>query len=115
MTEERSSKRRIYDALVPLKCKVSYNDTVEVQFPRVNFFLLSHNSSRLSNKRHKHYTAYQVDYFSEVPLDVEVDLTLIEITQRLEDAGFLTTDWNELTEIDVEAQAGIYHYWIEVR
>ena len=109
-------KKRIYDALVNNSdVHVSYSDTLETSLPRINFSLISHSSTRLSNKRYKQHLVYQVDYFSDRPLEVENNTELWAITEALESEGFLTTDWNEITEIDVDTQSGIYHYWIEVR
>ncbi|MGX7099594.1 hypothetical protein ACWOBH_06230 [Globicatella sanguinis] len=111
-----SMKKRLFDILNNNSdVHVAYSDALETALPRINFSLVSHRSLRLSNKRHKQKLVYQVDFFSEVPKDVEVDAELWLLTDALEREGFLTTDWFEVTEVDVEAQSGIYHYWIEVR
>lgn len=111
-----SMKKRLFDVLNSNSdVHVAYSDALETSLPRINFTLVSNRSLRLSNKRHQQLLVYQVDFFSDVPKDVEVDTELWLLTDALEQAGFLTTDWVEVTEVDVDVQSSIYHYWIEVR
>lgn len=109
-----SLKELIFDALIPLGIPVAYNDSDISQLPRINYNLISNLSIRLSNKKHRNKVRYQIDYFSKIPLDIEADDVLIQIEVYLNDKGIKTSNWIEIPTIDLEADIGLYRYYMEV-
>ena len=110
-----SLKKTIYDTLKPFGLPLAYADTDLNVLPRLNFFLVSHFSIRSSNQSHQQKLTYQVEYYSDRPLDVENNDTLWNIIDALESNNLITTDWVETSAIDVEEDIGVYRYWIEVK
>ena len=108
-----SLKERLFDALEKVGIPVAYNDSNINQLPRINYSLIVHYSVRLSNMKHKRITRYQVDLFSDVARDVESDDLLLDIERRLVEVNIKTSDWREVSSIDVESDLGIYHYYLE--
>lgn len=109
-----SSKKEIFEVLKKTKIPVSYNESTTSALPKMVMSFVSSVSSRLSNKKHNRYLRYQVMYYSDRALDIETDTTLINIETLLEEKGFITTDWMEITDIDIDSEIGSYDYLIEV-
>lgn len=111
----RTTKDVIYDALLKVGLPVSYIDTDKDTLPRINFFLVSNWHTRRSNKRHTQRLVYQVDVYSNRPLDVEFDPVLWQIITELEDENLLTSDWREVLNVNEKENRSVYHYWLEVK
>ncbi|MCW6661883.1 hypothetical protein NHG28_06535 [Aerococcaceae bacterium NML201209] len=109
-----SKKALIYNTLKSLELPLAYRDSNLSQLPRLNYSLVGNYSIRASGKRHTQVSVYQVDYFSDIPIDVESD-TLMAVTLALENVGLHTSDWREVHTIDEAADTSVYHYYIEVK
>lgn len=110
-----SKKDLIYQALKSVEDNSFYGWTDYAKFPRCVFYLVSHSSKKLSNKRHLQRLSYQVSYYSDYPLNVETDVKLWQIIDTLEDSNLITNDWREVIDRDTDKNRTIYHYWLEVR
>ena len=109
-----STLQLIQKALEALEIPFAYADSDIKQFPRIIVNLVSNTSIRLSNKRHTAKVRYQIDLYSEIPRDVEVDDTLYQIEQKFLENGLRTSNWLEVSDIDIEKERGLYRYMIEV-
>lgn len=109
-----STLEKIQKALESLGIPFAYADSDINRFPRIIVNLVSNTSIKLSNLRHTRKLRYQIDLYSEIPRDIEVDDTLYQIEQKLLENGLNTSDWFEVSDIDVEKERGLYRYMIEV-
>lgn len=109
-----SSKKEIFKILKETNIPVSYNDSTTSVLPKMVMSFVSNVSSRLSNKKHHRTLRYQVMYYSDCALDVETDVNLINIEALLEEKGFITTDWMEITDVDLDMEITSYDYLLEV-
>ncbi|MGX7091183.1 hypothetical protein [Hutsoniella sourekii] len=110
-----TTKDKIYDALNGLGPFLSYGDSDNPVIPRIHYFLLANISVRLSNKRHTQMPIYQVDYFSDIPLNVEDAEILSVITESLEKINLTTSDWREVISYNEDEDRTDWHYFVEVR
>lgn len=109
-----SSKKEIFEILKKANIPVSYNESTTSVLPKMVMSFVSNVSSRLSNKKHNRYLRYQVMYYSDLALDVETDANLLNIETLLEEKGFITTDWMEITDVDLDMEISSYDYLLEV-
>lgn len=109
-----SMKKDIFTILEAMRIPVGYDQSTTTALPKMVMSFVSNVSTRLSNKKHSRRLRYQVVYYSDRALDVETDATLLRIENDLEDAGFITTDWMELSDIDLDSERGSYDYLLEV-
>ena len=85
-------------------------------FPYVRYTLGDNFSTRLSNKKGLKTIWYQIDVFSDVPLDVEAEQTILsKIEAELEQKGLITTNWLEVISENNTTRYPNYHYFLEVR
>lgn len=85
-------------------------------FPYIRYFLGSNFTTRLSNKKAVRNIWYQVDVFSNVPIDVEdTNSMLAEVELALDTEGLYVTDWIEVVDDSNSTQFPVYHYFLEVR
>lgn len=106
-------KDDIYESLVTLDIPVAYNDTDISELPRINFTLISNYAIKFSNNRHRQVLRYQIDVFSDVPLNVEDDTLLLGVESALANKRIRCTPWTEVSNIDAEVDLGIYRYYAE--
>lgn len=93
-----------------------YATTIEeAVFPYIRYTLGDNYSARLSNKKAIKNIWYQLDVFSDRPLDVEESEMLTVIENGLEERGLYTTNWIEVIDDDSSIGYPIYRYFIEVR
>lgn len=109
-----SKKKLIFDTIRDLDIPVSYSESTTAVLPKIVVAFVSSTSRRLSGKKHDKYVRYQLMYYAPQALDVEVDADLLTIEAALEDAGFITTDWMEITDVDTDTELGHFNYLIEV-
>lgn len=109
-----SKKKKIFDIVKSLDIEISYSESTTNLLPKVVFSFVSNDSTRLSNKKHSRYVRYQLMYYSDRALDVETDSNLLAIENALEEAGLVTTDWMEITDIDTDKEMSYFDYLIEV-
>lgn len=109
-------KCRIKRALDQTKYDNFYGTSTKNSFPYIRYFLGNNFTGRLSNKKAIRNIWYQVDVFSEIPIDVE-DLSSIlsEVELVLDAEGLFVTDWLEDADTSNSTQYPIYHYFVEVR
>lgn len=108
-------KKQIYNALKPLGYPLAYASTPE-GFPAIRYTLVSNVPRRLSNEKASRRVYYQIDVFSQAPIDVEAEGTVLsKVEAALEDAGLYTNNWTETLDLSNETQFAIYRYLIEVR
>ena len=109
-----SKKKLIFDTIQNLGITISYSQSTSSNLPKLVFAFVSNRSTRLSNKKHEKHVRYQLMYYSDRALDIETDETLLSIESSLEDAGLTTTDWMEITDVDIDTELGYFDYLIEV-
>lgn len=109
-----SKKSKIFQTLSALGLPVSYSSS-DFKKPKLVISFVSNTSKRLSNVKHDKHVRYQIMFYSEKARDVESDSDLLRVEKALEDAGLITTDWMEITDIDDDTELGYFDYLIEVR
>ena len=92
----------------------SYADSDITTMPRLIVNFVSNRSVKLSNLKHTRITRYQIDLYSRIPLDVESDDTLLGVEEKLLECGLKCTDWQEVSDVDIEKELSMYRYYIEV-
>jgi len=109
-------KGRIRRALIKTGHVNFYGTSTRNTFPFIRYFLGSNFTNRLSNKKAVRNIWYQVDVFSDVPIDVEDTGTILsDVESALELEGLYVTDWMEVSDTSNSTQYTIYHYFLEVR
>ncbi|MFS4464729.1 hypothetical protein ACMFKE_04920 [Staphylococcus haemolyticus] len=109
-----SVKSKIFEALEPLNINMAHGYSDEMAFPKIITNIVSHRAVRLSDKKHLRHIRYQLSYFDAVPRDVEDDTVLNAISEALENANLLTSEWVEIIEPDEDTDLTIFHYLLEV-
>lgn len=109
-----SKKKLIFDTVKKLGIEISYSQSITDTLPKIVYSFVSSRSIRLSNKKHDKHVRYQLMYYAQQALDVETDVNLLVIENALEEAGLLTTDWMEISDIDSDSELGYFDYLIEV-
>lgn len=85
-------------------------------FPYIRYTLGDNFSTRLSNKKGLKNIWYQIDVFSQTPIDVEADETMLsKVESALEAKYLITTDWLEVITENSTTRYTNYHYFLEVR
>lgn len=110
-----SKKKLIFDTVKSLGIDISYSQSTSDVLPKIIFSFVSSRSTRLSNKKHDKHVRYQLMYYAQQALDIETDVNLLAIENALEEAGLLTTDWMEISDIDSDSELGYFDYLIEVK
>lgn len=111
----KTLKVRIKDVLNSLPYPFAYAQTPP-GFPSIRYTLLSNVPIRTSNIKHYKNISYQLDVFTQVPMDVEdKNNILYEIEQALEEAGLYTSNWLETEDPDNHSNMTIYHYFLTIR
>lgn len=96
--------------------KYFYGSSSVDTFPYIRYTLGDNFSNRLSNKKKVKNIWYQIDVFSQVPIDVENKNTILfKIELNLENRRLITTDWLETIDEDNNTRYPVYHYFLEVR
>lgn len=112
---KKTLKVRIRDVLKTLPYSFAYAQT-PAGFPAIRYSLLSNVPVRTSNIKHYKNISYQLDVFTQIPLDVEDETNILtEIEQALEQAGLYTSNWLETEDPDNHSNMTIYHYFITIR
>lgn len=109
-----SKKKLIFDTIQSFGIPISYSQSTANDLPKIVFSFVSNSSTRLSNRKHTKHVRYQLMFYSDRALDVETDETLLIIENALEDVGLTTTDWMEITDVDIDTELGYFDYLIEV-
>lgn len=109
-----SKKKLIFDTINNLGFNITYSSSTTNVLPKIVFSFVSNTSTRLSNKKHAKHVRYQLMYYSDRALDIESDENLFLIESALEDAGLVTTDWMEISDVDTDTELGYFDYLIEV-
>lgn len=106
-------KAVIYDVLNETGLPVAYRHTNVSEMPRFNYSLIYNGELRLSGRTHTKKPSYQIDYFSNVPVDVESFDLFDTIRNQLREQQLAVGNWQETDSYDKETDTSIYHYYLE--
>lgn len=107
-------KADIFEALSTLNIPVAYRDSDVSELPRISYALIGSFRIKASNSVHRRVYRYQVDIFSDTPLEIEDDQLLKQAEANLKALGIRVGAWREFSDIEIEEELGLYTYTTEV-
>ena len=106
-------KQEIYAVLKATELPVAYAHSDISQLPRFSYSLIYNSELRLSGQTHSKKPSYQIDYFSNTPVDVE-DFKLFDtIKNNLRIRNIAVKNWQEGVTYDEETDTSLFHYYLE--
>ena len=106
-------KQEIYTILKATELPVAYAHSDISQLPRFSYSLIYNGELRLSGQTHSKKPLYQIDYFSNTPVDVE-DFELFDtVKNSLRTRNIAVKNWQEGVTYDEDSDVSLFHYYLE--
>lgn len=109
----KTLKQEIFEVLSATELPVAYRFSDVTQLPRFSYSLIYNGELRLSGDTHTRKPLYQIDYFSNVPVDVESFELFEGIRDDLRAKNIAVKNWQEVATYDEDSDISLFQYYLE--
>lgn len=109
----KTLKQEIYEVLSATKLPTAYRFSDIAELPRFSYSLIYNDELRLSGETHSKKPSYQIDYFSDVPVDIESFDLFATVRDDLRAKNIAVKNWQEAATYDEDSDISLFHYYLE--
>lgn len=109
----KTLKQEIFEVLIETGVPAAYRFTDVTVLPRFSYSLIYNGELRLSGKTHTKKPAYQIDYFTKIPADVESFGLFYDVRDALLARNIACRNWQEVEDFNEETGIALFHYYLE--
>ncbi|WP_072520363.1 hypothetical protein [Gemella massiliensis] len=111
-----TTKKMIFNTIqsLGLNIPLSYGFSDNEAFPKLVYFHVHTNESRLSNQKKIKRHTYQLNFYDFKPHDLDNSEILIKLQETIENTTLNTSSWQEVIDVDPETKDTQFMYFMEI-